>query len=44
MDVAIPTDRNFLQKEVKKEVKIQEFSIEIQRMWNLRCAIIPVII
>ena len=27
-----------------KEVKIQEFSIEIQRMWNLKCTIIPVII
>jgi hypothetical protein len=27
-----------------KEVKIQELSIEIQRMWNLKCTIIPVII
>ena len=26
-----------------KEVKIQEFSIEIQRMWNLKCTIIPAI-
>ena len=28
-----------------KEVKIQEFAcIEIQRMWNLKCTIVPVII
>ena len=28
-----------------KEVKIQEFvCIEIQRMWNLKCTIVPVII
>ena len=27
-----------------KEVKIQELCVEIQRMWNLKCMIIPVII
>jgi len=27
-----------------KEVKIQEFCREIQRMWNLKCTIVPVII
>ena len=27
-----------------KEVKIQELIIEIQRMWNLKCTIIPIII
>jgi hypothetical protein len=27
-----------------KEVKIQELGIEIQRMWNLKCTIIPVVI
>jgi len=26
-----------------KEVKIQRLCIEIQRMWNLKCTIIPVI-
>ena len=27
-----------------KEVKIQELCIEIKRMWNLKCTIVPVII
>jgi hypothetical protein len=27
-----------------KEVKIQQFCIEIQRMWNLKCTVVPVII
>ena len=27
-----------------KEVKIQEFMYLIQRMWNLKCTIIPIII
>jgi hypothetical protein len=27
-----------------KEVKIQELIIEMQRMWNLKCTIIPVLI
>ena len=27
-----------------KEVEIQEFMYRIQRMWNLKCTIIPVII
>jgi hypothetical protein len=34
MDVAIPADRNVVQKE----------GVEIQRMWNLKCTIIPIII
>ena len=41
--MAILADRN-VQKEGGKEVKMQEFCIEIQRMWNLKCTIIPVII
>ena len=28
----------------EKEVKIQSLCIEIQRMWNLKCTIVPVII
>jgi len=43
-DVAIPTDRNVVQKEVEKKLKYKSLCIEIQRMWNLKCTIIPAII
>jgi hypothetical protein len=43
IDVAIPTDRNVVQKEVEKKLKCRSLCIEIQRMWNLKSTIIPVI-
>jgi hypothetical protein len=43
-DVAIPSDRNVIQKESEKKLKHKNLSIEIQRMWNMRCFVIPVII
>jgi len=42
--VAIPADRNFVQKEAEKKLKYKSLCIEIQRMWNLKCTIVPVII
>jgi hypothetical protein len=44
IDVAIPTDRNVMQKEAEKKLKYKSLGIEIQRMWNQKCTIIPVII
>ena len=44
MDEAIPADRNVVQKEAEKRLKYKSLCIEIHRMWNLRCTIIPVII
>jgi ACT domain-containing protein len=44
IDVAIPADRNVVQKEVEKRLKYKSLCIEVQRMWNLKCTIIPVII
>jgi hypothetical protein len=41
--VAIPADRNVVQKEAEKKLKYKSLGIEIQRMWNLKCMIIPVI-
>jgi hypothetical protein len=40
IDVAIPADRNVVQKEAEKK----SLSIEIHRMWNIKCKIISVII
>ena len=44
IDVAIPADRNFAQKEAEKKLKYKSLCREIQRMWNLKCTIVPVII
>jgi len=42
IDVAIPANRN-VQKEGEKKLKYKSLCIEIQRMWNLKCMVIPVI-
>jgi hypothetical protein len=44
IDVAIPSDKNVIQKEAEKKLKCKNLSIEIQRMWNTKCFVIPVII
>jgi len=43
IDVAIPADRNVVQKEAEKKLKYNSLYIEI-RVWNLKCTIVPVII
>jgi hypothetical protein len=42
--VAIPAVRNVVQKEAEKKLKYKSLGTEIQRMWYLKCMIIPVII
>jgi hypothetical protein len=37
-------DRNVVQKEAEKKLKYESLGIEIQRTWNLKCTIVPVII
>jgi hypothetical protein len=44
IDVAIPSDKNVTQKETENKLKYKNLSIEIQRMWNMNCFVIPVII
>jgi len=44
IDVAIPADRNVVQKEAEKKLKYKRLCIQMQRMWNLKCTIVPVII
>ena len=44
IDVVIPADRNVVQKEAEKKLNYKSLCIEIQRMWNLKCRIVPVII
>jgi hypothetical protein len=44
IDVTIPADRNIVQKEAENRLKYKSFCIEIQRMWNMKCATTPVMI
>ena len=44
IDVAISGDRNVIKKESKKILKYKDLTIEIQRMWNVKTKVIPVII
>jgi hypothetical protein len=43
IDVATPSDKNVIQKEAEKKLKYTNLSIEIQRIWNMKCFVIPVI-
>jgi hypothetical protein len=42
--IIIPADRNVVQKEAEKKLEYKSLCIEIQRMWNLKCTIVPLII
>jgi hypothetical protein len=43
IDVAIPGDRNVIQKEAEKSLKYKDFTIEIPRMGNVTSRVIPII-
>jgi hypothetical protein len=44
IDVAIPGDRNVIQKEAEKILKYKDLTIEIHSMLNVNTRVIPVII
>jgi hypothetical protein len=44
IDVAISGDRNVIKKEAEKILKYKDLTTEIQRMWNVKTRVIPVII
>jgi hypothetical protein len=43
-DVAITAEKNVTQKEAEKKLKYNSLCIEIQRKWNTKCMIVPVVI
>jgi len=43
IDVAISGDRNVIKKEAEKILRYKDLTIEIQRMWNVKTKVIPVI-
>jgi len=44
IDVAISGDRKVIKKEAEKILKYKDLTIEMQRMWNVKTKVIPVII
>lgn len=44
IDVAVPLDRNIITKEAEKILKYKSLEIEVQRMWNTKATVIPVVI
>jgi hypothetical protein len=44
IDVVISWDGNIIRKEAEKRLKYTNLSTEIQRMWNMKSFVIPVII
>jgi len=44
IDVAISGDRNVIKKEAEKILTYKNLTIEIQRMWDVKTKVIPVII
>ena len=43
-DVAISGERNVIKKEAEKILKYKDLTIKMQRMWNVKTKVIPVII
>jgi hypothetical protein len=41
--ILIDADRNVTQQEVQRENKYKSLGTEMQRTWNMKCKIIPVI-
>jgi len=44
IDIAISGDRNVFKKEAEKTLNYKDLTKEIQRMWNVKTKVIPVII
>jgi len=44
IDVVISGDCDVIKKEAEKILKYKDLTIEIQRMWNVKTKVIPVII
>ena len=44
IDVEISGDRNVIKKEAVKILKYKDLTIKIQRMWNVKTKVIPVVI
>ena len=44
IDVAISADSNVIKKEAEQILKYKDLTVEIERMWNVKTTVMPVII
>ena len=44
IDIAIPADINIVEKEKEKILKYQDSWVELQKLWNIKLKIIPVVV
>ena len=44
IDVSIPSDRNIALEEIGKKSKYKDLELEIQRMWQMKTEVIPVVV
>ena len=42
--MTIPSDRNLALKEIEKKSKCKDLQLEIQRMWQMKTEVIPVVV
>ena len=42
--MSIPSDRNIALKEIEKKCKYKDLELEIQRMWQMKTEVIPVVV
>ena len=44
IDMSVPSDRNIALKEIEKKGKYKDLELEIQRMWQMKTEVIPVVV
>ena len=44
VDVSIPADVNMIEKDKEKILKYQDLRIELQKLWNIKLKVIPIIL
>ena len=44
IDMTVPSDRNIALKEIEKKSKYKDLELEIQRMWQMKSIMIPVVV
>jgi len=44
IDVSVSADKNVIKKEAEKILKYKDLTIEVQRIWNVKTKVIPVLI